>query len=152
MAAGQGDRGRPAGRRRRSFWPLGCLTAIVAVLALLRFGPSAATWWHHRVMSSAVSEVELGPLCERTAELREGDAIGIFATPPSLTVTYTCPGMSATQTRDAADAALRAGDFALTSAWYAKTSRVEVSSWTGHGARVIANADNGEIELTLERD
>jgi hypothetical protein len=135
-------------------WPCGCVTALLAGVALLFFAPSALNWWQHRRLSSAASEVELGAGCERTAAEHEGEAIGIFASPPSLTVTYMCWGMPTAATRDAADAALRAGGFDVASPWrgedYINTGPVEVSSWTGHGARVIADADDGRVELMFD--
>jgi hypothetical protein len=151
-------RGGPSGPTRaskRSFWPRAVIGAFVAGVLLVLGGPRAATWWQHQLLASTASKVELPAACERTAERRDGEAIGIFATPPTLSTTYTCSGLSGAATRDAADAALRAGGFALEYSWrpenFTDTGPVEVSSWSGPGSRALAVVAGGRIELTLSR-
>lgn len=159
--AARGDTGAPAGPPPRWFRSntfiavVATVDIFVAVVALFFLTPSVATWWQRRRLAAAASEFEPGPRCLRIRELREGDAIGIFASPPSMTVTHLCAGMSVGATRAAADAGLRAGGFALVSSWRAedraKTDPEEVSSWTGHGSYVIASVDRDGIQLTLVR-
>jgi hypothetical protein len=147
--------GRPERARDLSFWPRGFIAVVVVGTLLVLLVPPGATWWQHQLMASAESNIDLPAPCERTAERRDGEAIGIFVTPPALTVTYTCPGPSPAATREAADEALRAGGFALEYSWrernFTDKGAVEASSWSGHGSHVLAVVEAGRIELTLGR-
>jgi hypothetical protein len=122
---------------------------VVSVLLVLLV-PRGATWWQHHLLASAASKVDLPAACERTAERRDGEAIGIFATPPTLSVDYTCAGLSPDATREAADAALRAGGFVPEYAWRAHEAD-ETSLWNGHGSHVLAVVAGARVELTLGR-
>lgn len=130
--------------------------ALLIGFVLLVFGPKVLTWWQHRILISAGSHVDFGQGCQRVELTRHGEAIGIFATPPSVRISYECAGMTRAAVRALVDKALQAGGFRQDRGWtdedYTNTGPVQASSWRGHSTDLSAIIAPGEVTLELWRD